>query len=234
MTIFFPFPTPTVKGTFIARPQRFLINASFADGSLTVAYCANPGSFRSCLTAGRPILLWRSPDPNRKRQHTWLAIKLTRTWIGTDTHLANKLVEKTLINGLIKSIKNYKFEQREPRQSDGRRLDFLLKKGNRKCYVEVKSATIADGLKAQFPDSISVRACAHLDELTACATAGHRAILIFLVQRDDVHAVHINRARDLIFTESYKRALLAGVEVIGIKHRVTPRGFGPPQIIPVL
>lgn len=87
---------------------------------------------------------------------------------------------------------------------------------------------------AQFPDSKSPRACAHLAELTVQAVAGHRAIVLFLVQRGDVVALRINQAFDLAFTAAYERARKHGVEVLAIKHPVTRRGFGPPVVIPVI
>jgi len=62
------------------------------DGSLEIAYCANPGSMNGCLQTGSEVLLWDSGDDKRKRRYTWRAIKLKSVWVGTDTHLANHLV----------------------------------------------------------------------------------------------------------------------------------------------
>jgi sugar fermentation stimulation protein A len=222
-----------VEGTFVARPQRFLVDAQLENGSRTTAYCANPGSFRTEFRPGCPILLWASPDRTRKRAHTWRAIKHGRTWIGTDTHLANLLVERALEENRIPSLRGFTIAQKEPRGALGRRLDFLLVKGARRCFVEVKSAMAAQDGCAQFPDSQSPRACAHLADLTAHAVAGHRAIVVFLVQRGDVVALRINDAFDSAFTSAYQLARNHGVEALAIKHAVTRRGFGPPVVMPV-
>jgi sugar fermentation stimulation protein A len=92
---------------------------------------------------------------------------------------------------------------------------------------------VSTGEWAQFPDSISSRACAHLAELVACTRAGHRAVLIFVVQRGDVSGLRINRSFDSVFTEGFDEAMRAGVEAIAVKHQITSRGFGPPTLIPV-
>lgn len=233
VSVFFPFPKPVVTGTFVARPQRFLINATLDNGSHITAYCANSGSFEPEIKLGCPVLLWTSPDPLRKRRHTWRAVKLAQTWIGTDTHLSNRLVEKALVENRLPALRGFALEQREPRGMHGRRLDFLLTKRGRRCYVEVKSAMVAVGLTAQFPDSRSERACAHLAEMSALAVRGTQAILIFLIQRDDVRELRINRKFDPDFTEAYDLARQSGVEIVAVRHSVTKRGFGPPVTIPI-
>lgn len=93
---------------------------------------------------------------------------------------------------------------------------------------------IAKGGTAQFPDSRSERACAHLAELRALAERGDKAVMIFLVQRNDVRALRINRELDSAFTDAYDLALESGVEVMAVKHSISPKGFGLPVIIPIL
>jgi sugar fermentation stimulation protein A len=178
-------------------------------------------------------LLWSAPIGFRKRLHTWRAIKHGRTWIGTDTHLANRLVEQTLNHKRLSPLPDFQVAEREPRGPRGTRVDFLLLNGADRCYVEVKNAMIAEKGYARFPDSRSLRACAHLEALSSLAAAGHRAVLLFLVQRGDVHSFRINHGCDPFFTKAYARARSSGVEVLAVKHAVTRRGFGPPTLIPV-
>lgn len=75
MKSFYLFPEPLVCATFLARIQRFLVEARLEDGTKTVVYCANPGSFEGCLKTGSPILLWDRQDATRKKRYTWRAIK---------------------------------------------------------------------------------------------------------------------------------------------------------------
>ena len=93
---------------------------------------------------------------------------------------------------------------------------------------------VAERGAAQFPDSLSPRATAHLRELTKLAKAGHRACLLFVIQRGDVQQMTINRDRDSVFTRAFKRAAAAGVQVLAVKHVVTKSGFGAPVEVPML
>lgn len=233
MKCFFPFPQPGLPATFLNRPQRFLAEVRLPDGSTTIAYCSNPGAFTGCLSPQSPALLWDSGDTARKRRYTWRAIKVGRTWIGTDPHLANKLIEKALLEHALPGFETFDLLKREPRVPRGGRLDFLLTNGSQNCFVEVKSATIAAGGIAQFPDSVSPRAIEHLNSLRQAARAGQRAALIFLVQRNDVSSLTINQACDPAFNKAFARFREAGGEVAAFKHAVTPKGFGPPTRVPV-
>lgn len=228
MPPFLTFPQPSSAAIFLRRPQRFLAEVRLPDGSTTVAYCPNPGSFAGCLKEGSAVLLWESPDACRKRKFTLRAIKHSRTWIGTDTHFANRLAEKALSEGFLPEFRNAELIQREPTIRTGCRFDFLLRDARGDIFVEVKSAMVAEGATAQFPDSLSPRAAAHLHELTKLAKAGHRACLLFVIQRGDVQQMQINHDRDPVFTRAFKRAAAAGVQVLAVKHVVTRSGFGPP------
>jgi sugar fermentation stimulation protein A len=102
-----PFRKPLIRAKFLSRPQRFLAEMEFPDGTQTLAYCANPGSLSGCLQAGNAALLWDSKDPKRRRRFTWRAIKIKGVWVGTDTHLANRLVERILQHQLLSSFYGY-------------------------------------------------------------------------------------------------------------------------------
>src|SRR5664280_2292655 len=95
--IFMSFPQPQCNAIFLKRPQRFLAEMAFPDGTQTIAYCANPGTFNGCLQPGSPALLWDSTNPKRKRRYTWRAVEIDGVWVGTDTHLANRIVGEALL-----------------------------------------------------------------------------------------------------------------------------------------
>ena len=233
MKIFFPFPTPILRGEFVSRPQRFLVEVKMEDGRRVVAYCANPGSFGCSFEKGSRILLWKSPDRKRKREFTWRAIRIKAAWVGTDTHLANQLVGKALMEKLLPPFHGFDLEKTEPRASRRRRLDFLLRRRNERYFVEVKSVAVSNHSVARFPDSKSSRARAHIMELIAQTRAGNRAAIIFLVQRGDVNFVQIRSEFDPNFAEACVEAKHTGVQLLGVKHHVSARGFGPPVMIPV-
>jgi sugar fermentation stimulation protein A len=221
-----------LRGTFLARIQRFLVEVRLEDGTKTVVYCANPGSFKGCLKPGSPILLWDSQDATRKKRYTWRAIKLGRHWVGTDTHLANQLVEKALLENCLPGIEGYEIIAKEPREKKGSRLDFHLSGSQGHCFLEVKSATVVSGTCALYPSSKTLRTLSQLKLLANKAKAGHRTILLFLVQRGDVDSFAFNRDCDPTLTRAFDLALAAGVEVLAVKHTVTQCGFSPPVLLP--
>lgn len=161
--LFMSFPKPQFNVIFLNRPQRFLAEMAFPDGTQIVAYCANPGSLNGCLQSGSPALIWDSEEPKRKCRYTWRAIELEGIWVGTDTHLANRLVEKALLQHLIPGLDRYEKLEREKLVETGHRVDFLLTGTDGICFVEVKSATVVENGVARFPDSITLRGLKHLE-----------------------------------------------------------------------
>jgi len=228
-----PFPKPQRDAIFLGRPQRFLAKMAFRNGTETVAYCANPGSFNGCLETGSDALLWDSQDPERKRRYTWRAIKLDGVWIGTDTHLANRLVEQLLRQRLLPPLKAYEISKCEPLVRPGLRVDFLLTGPQGTCFLEVKSATVVENGLARFPDSITPRGLRHLQGLTRMAKAGHRTVLLFVVQRGDADTFAVS-SHYPAFNKAFKKALAAGVEIIACAVEVSPEGFCKPRLLPVL
>lgn len=231
--IFMPFPGPQHNAIFLRRPQRFLAEMVFSDGTQTVAYCANSGTMNGCLKSGSPALLWDSLDPKRKRQYTWRAIELDGVWVGTDTHFSNYLVEKALLQKLVPSLDCYTTLQREIIVEQGHRVDFLLTSTQGVCYVEVKSVIVVENKIARFPDSITLRGLKHLEGLTKIAEKGHRVVLLYLIQRSDAESFTINDTHYPAYAAAYKKATVAGVESIALSVSVSIHGFGVPKILPI-
>jgi sugar fermentation stimulation protein A len=231
--VFMPFSRPQLRATFLSRPQRFLAQMVFPDGTQTLAYCANPGSFHGCLQPGSAALLWDSEDAKRKRRYTWRAIKLDGIWVGTDTHLANRLVEKALQHQLLPCLTGYEIVERELLVSAGLRMDFVLTGPEGVCFLEVKSATVAEKGVARFPDSITPRGLKHLECLTRKAEEGHRAVLLFVVQRNDVQSFTVSNVHYPAYAKAFQKALTAGVETLACAVHVSPAGFGKPRLLRV-
>ncbi|MCF6275385.1 MAG: DNA/RNA nuclease SfsA, partial [Robiginitomaculum sp.] len=117
------------------------------------------------------------------------------------------------------------------------RIDFLLESaGRRPCYVEVKSITFSrtQGL-AEFPDSPSVRATKHVVELTNMVTSGARAVMLYVVQRDDCDrfsiAADVDPKYQVVITTAHKTgveslcyACTLSPEEITISHKITTLG----------
>ena len=70
--------------------------------------------------------------------------------------------------------------------------------------------------------------------LMAMAAAGHRAALVFCVQRDDVAELRPADAIDPVYGRTLREALEAGVEVLAYRARVTTRSVGIAERIAVV
>lgn len=226
------FPGPNHDATFLRRPQRFLAEMIFPEGTEITTYCANPGSMNGCLKPGSAALIWDSADPKRKRRYTWRAIKLEGVWIGTDTHLANRLVEKALKLKLVPGLEAYDTLAREQTVEVGFRVDFILSGSQSACLVEVKSATVVEKGIARYPDSLTPRGVKHLKALTRKAIEGQRSVLLFLVQRADAKSFVVSNSYDPAYAQAFEEAVAAGVEIIAMAVSVCRDGFGTPKLLP--
>jgi sugar fermentation stimulation protein A len=127
-----------------------------------------------------------------------------------------------------------KFLKSEWHIDAGLRMDFLLTGDRGTCFLEVKSATVVENGVARFPDSITPRGIKHLKALTQKAREGHRAVLLFLIQRSDVECFKVNDIRYPDYATAFQQALAAGVETFAVAVNVSPVGFGKPRLLPVL
>ena len=58
-----------------------------------------------------------------------------------------------------------------------------------RCYVEVKNVHLMrEAGLAEFPDCVTTRGVKHLRELCAMVAQGHRAVMVYLIQRADADA----------------------------------------------
>lgn len=230
--IFMAFPQPQLEAVFLRRPQRFLAEMSLPGETDELVYCANSGAMTGCLTPGMAAIIWDSADPERKRRYTWRAVEFEGGWIGTDTHLANRIVEEALKLKLVPGLESYSTVAREQLLEAGFRVDFVLTGPQCECLVEVKSATVVEQGVARFPDSATPRGVKHLKALKRQALAGKRSVLLFLIQRADAHSFVVSNSHDPAYAEAFDEAIASGVEVIALAVPVSPAGFGVPKTLP--
>ena len=102
------------------------------------------------------------------------------------------------------------------------RVDFLLEAPARPpCYVEIKNVHLMrkPGL-AEFPDAKTERGAKHLDELGDMVEAGHRAVMLYLIQIGSASRFALARDIDPKYGAAYDRARARGVEAVA--WRCTP------------
>lgn len=168
----------------------------------------------------------------RKLRYTLRAVEIDGLWIGTDTHLSNRIVEEGLKFGLIPGLEKYDSFRREQIVEEGFRVDFILSGADGDCLLEVKSSIVVEDGVARYPDSLTPRGVKQLKALTHHAYQGKRAVILFLVQRSDAHSFAISNAYDPAYAVAFEAAVKAGVDVIALSVSVSRTGFGIPQLLP--
>ena len=218
------FDPPLVSATLIQRYKRFLFDAVLDDGTPITGFCPNTGSMRGLATAGSRIWLSLHDSPSRKYRHVLEIVEADGTFVGINPGLPNRLAEEAIRAARIPSLDRYGTIRREQRYGTNSRIDFLLtESGWANAYVEVKNVHfIREPRLAEFPDTVTKRGAKHLDELASMAMAGHRAIMLYVIQRDDCDALRLCADLDPGYVAVFHRAIGCGVEAYAIRCRVKP------------
>ncbi len=207
------FQTPYKEGRFIKRYKRFLVDVEQENGERMTVHCPNTGAMRGLLIPGAPVLLSSHANPQRKYPHTLEAVAIEGVWVGVNTMLPNRFVAHCLQADLLPELKGYTGRRSEVPYDQNARIDFLLEApGRATCYLEVKNVHDKEGQKALFPDSPTTRGVKHLNALTRVAQAGHRAVVLYIVQRSDIVAFDLNALCDPAYVAAAQVAIEAGVE----------------------
>ena len=228
------FKEKLIQGTLLKRYKRFFADVEYIDAktkkkiALTI-HCPNTGSLKSVIEKDLAQACWfsLSDDPNRKLKGTLEAIQaVSGAWVGVNTSWPNKLIQgaaqssieskKPFFNGW----KEYSFYKSEHKISKETRLDGVFchvesdleDKKKKKHFIEIKNVSLARNGHAQFPDAVTERGQKHLVELMNLIDEGHKAELIFTIQRSDVTAFSIAEDIDpqykTLFDQAKKKGLI--------------------------
>ena len=212
--------TPLVKGRLVKRYKRFLADVILDGGETVTAHCANPGSMLGLVEPGMTVWLSRSDNPKRKLKFSWELVEAGLgqgpVLVGINTAHPNKLVEEAILAGQIAELAGYDTLRREVRYGTNSRIDILLEGADKPpCYVEIKNVhLVRDAGLAEFPDSVTARGAKHLAELSNMASAGARAVMVFLVQRADANRMGLARDIDPAYGAAFDAARAANVEAL--------------------
>jgi sugar fermentation stimulation protein A len=233
-------PGPLLRGNLIARYKRFLADVQLTDGRLVTASCPNTGSMLGLAVPGATVFLSESTSATRKYRYTWELVEADLgagpTLVGINTSHPNRLVAEALEARRIAPLAAYPAFRREVRYGSNSRIDLLLacpKRGL--CYVEVKNVHLSrrPGL-AEFPDSVTARGAKHLVELTAMVAAGHRAVMVFLIQRADAGRLALADDIDPNYARAFVAARTAGVEAVALRCRVGLEEISIDRPVPIV
>ena len=226
------FDPPLITGRLIQRYKRFLADVRLDSGDTITATCPNTGSMMGLTAANSRVWLSTSDSPTRKYRHTWELIETDigkgPQIVGINTNHPNAVVTEAINAGKIAELKGYGSLRREVKYGVNSRIDILLEggPGGQSCYVEIKNVHLMrEAGLAEFPDSKTERGIKHLVELSAMVAEGHRAVMLYLVQRADADRFGLAQDIDPTYAAAFAKAKSAGVEMLCVSCRVTPQGI---------
>ncbi|MGK7912545.1 MAG: DNA/RNA nuclease SfsA [Synechococcus sp.] len=213
----------TQTGILRKRYKRFLSDIELDSGETITAHCPNTGPMTGVCELGAPVLVSYHDDPKRKLKYTWEAIWVDDVWVGVNTAAPNRIVRHGLEHDWFPELKGFHTMRREaPYGSQKSKIDFLLTfPDSSLTYVEVKNTTWCDGPRALFPDTVTTRGQKHLQELMEMVEAGHRAVMLYFIHREDCTEFSPGDAKDAEYGALLRQAADKGVEILPYRFEVT-------------
>lgn len=216
---------PLYEGTFVERINRFL-GLVHLNGEEILCFIPNPGRMEELLLKDATVYLVRKnyrqrsieskqtlhEKSGRKTKYDLFGVLEGDTFVCIDSRLPPKLFSEAIETGEIEEFDGYVIEKKEPRFRDVR-FDLLLI-GKEVCVVETKSCTLVVDNTAMFPDAPTERGRKHLYRLIEARDSGMRAVVVFVVQRDDADRLSPNKKTDPEFASTLFHAMNSGVEVL--------------------
>lgn len=226
------FQNKLIKGTLIRRYKRFLSDVKLESGEVVVAHCTNSGSMKTCIEEGAEVYLSPALDPKRKTKFTWEMIKIDGLWIGINTSIPNLIAFEAIKNQEIPELIGYTEHKREVKFGDSR-FDIFASNQQEKCFVEVKNVSMKDGDFARFPDAVTSRGLKHLNTLMEVKKQNLRAVMLYIIQRQDISKFGPAYQIDKAYAEAMVKAKNNGVELLAYMADVSPKGIEISKRIPI-
>lgn len=225
------FESEVFTGKILKRYKRFFADVELDNGEQITAHTPNTGSMKNCWEPGWKAMVTFHDNPKRKLKYTLEMTHNGKSWIGVNTGQTNKLAKEAIESGVIKELAGFKKLSTEKKVGKSR-IDLHLEFGEdqatsktTECYVEVKNVTLnsdQDVQLALFPDAVTTRGQKHLTELIELVEQGHRAAMLFVVQREDLVAFSPADFIDQNYGRLLREAKEKGVEILVYRCKISP------------
>lgn len=211
--------TDLITGRFVKRPNRFLVLFEVGN-KVFEAHLKDPGRLIELLTPGVKLLLKRADNiTKRKTKFDVIGVLHQNKWVIINSSLHSDLAANLIESNFLKELAGYTIVKRE--YSYGKsRIDFLLRKEEKKMLLEVKGCTLVDDGLALFPDAPTSRGLKHLMELIKALEEGYYAAILFLVLREDAIVLSPNIDTDPEFSSTLRLAYEAGVQIFSYSYKI--------------
>ena len=140
----------TCRAVFLERINRFTARAEL-DGKTETVHVKNTGRLRELLIPGSEVWLVRSDNPARKTRYDLIAVrKRDGVLYNIDSQAANTVT--------LEWLRRQDWDEIRPEYRYGAsRVDFFMRKGDRKVLMEVKGCTLERDGTGYFPDAPTER-----------------------------------------------------------------------------
>ena len=230
---FFP---ALIETRLVKRYKRFLADVELADGGIITVHCANPGSMMGLTEPGIRAWISDSQNPKRKLQYSLEIVEVNGVLVGVNTNHPNLLAREAIEAGRIPQLADFDNLRTEVKYGENSRIDILLEKdGMPDTFVEVKNVHFlrSAGL-SEFPDSVTARGAKHLDEMAREVERGNRAVMLYVIQRNDGDRFSLAGDLDPNYMEAFKRAHSTGVEAYAIRCNVEVDGIEAVDLLEII
>ena len=180
----------------------------------------NTGRCKELLTKGCKVYLEKSENPGRKTPYDLIAVQKGERLINMDSQAPNKAVSEWLT---LKKPFGEGWKVSAEKRYKKSRFDFMLEhESGKKMYLEVKGCTLEQNGVVMFPDAPTQRGLKHIEELIECVNDGYEAVLLILVQMENVKYFTPNYATHKEFGDAMKLASQKGVKLMCYDCLVEP------------
>jgi sugar fermentation stimulation protein A len=224
-----------IEGQLIKRYKRFMADIELEDGQIITAHCPNSGAMVGICEPGSRVWVSQATNPERKLKYTWHLVEADQTIVGMNTSWPNVLVEEAIRHQKIAPLTGYDLLRREVKYGTNSRIDILLESPHRpSCYVEVKNVHLRRDTVALFPDCVTARGTKHLNELAHLVSQGIRAVMIYVIQREDCDGFSFASDLDPLYAKTAQEVFNRGVEAYAYACQMSPNGIEITREVPVL
>ncbi|MDR2341042.1 MAG: DNA/RNA nuclease SfsA [Puniceicoccales bacterium] len=224
-------------GKLISRPNRFIFDG-IVNGQKQRWHCPVTGKIGKIANFdGIPCLFTpATPSDKRLTQGTVEAIHLPEKtgWIGINQNRINGWFEEFLRrNAMLNLVNTNGCTIHHEVMAGGSRLDLVVKNGNFRTFVELKTPThdllLTDNARFTTPSSgasFFERLIRHYESLCRLALGGNRTILVlcFMYDAPPFIAPPMNKWNEPIMRAA-KHAQECGVENWQVNLRITPKSL---------
>jgi sugar fermentation stimulation protein A len=228
------FEQKLLEGTLLRRLKRSEAVVRLRDGNEITAHCINPGSLTGCAEPGSRVLLSERPNPHRRYPHQLEISYSGRTAVGVHAGRPITLATEAIMEGKIGALMGYATLRSDPKSLRVDGVDFVLEgNGLRPCFICVKSVSMAYEGIAYYPDTVMPKGPVRLTALTDLVREGQRAMMIFMVLRNDVESFRPADHIDADYAVAFRDAVARGVETLCFRAKVTRKGIELDKPIPI-